>query len=74
MRWIKEWFARQKEKSRELKRQEIAGCFQVKEKSETFCIVHNGDVIHDFSPTAKISEVISELNKKRETALKYSGI
>lgn len=74
MRQLRNWFARQRERSREQRRQEIAETFQVREYGETFCIVHNGDAIQDFPVNATISEVLKELRRKRETAVKHCGI
>lgn len=74
MEQIRGWFARQRERSKEQKRREISDCFQAKEMGDTFCIVHNGDAICDFPIEATIGEVIRELKKRRETAVKYSGI
>ena len=74
MNTIKQWLARQKEQSNYQKCKEIANCFQVKEKEDTFCIMHNGDAIHDFPTTATIADVIRELNHKRQIALKYAKI
>lgn len=74
MRLIREWFARQKEKSREQRFKEIAETFQIKEKADTFCITHNGDAIQDFPDYATIKDVVKELRNKRETALKYAKI
>lgn len=74
MRKIKQWLARQKEQSRQQRRREIAACFQVCEKADTFCITHNGDAIHDFPSWATIGDVLKELKSKRDTALKYARL
>lgn len=74
MKQIREWFAKQKERSNNLRKREIAETFQAKEMSDTFCIVHNGDAIFDFPATATVGDVICELKKRRETALKYAKI
>lgn len=74
MNILKNWFERQKQNSKEQRIKDISDSFRIKEKLESICIEHNGDIIHYFPLTATIQEVTDRISELRNTAIKYSNI
>lgn len=74
MNILKQWLARQKEQLKQQKAKEIRGSFSIKENGETLCISHSGDIIHAYTPETTVREILTELNAKRDTAVKFAKI